>query len=321
MVESIKRNKTRTTTHSRPVTGGARFPQNSRGPVNGAGNANYPKKKNDKERYAKRHLNQRAKRKLRRSSLISSTMSVASSVHEIHEPRRKDKSRPRVPPNTPQPPPPPPPPVINNNTLIVIVTEPEDPLPAIEGRKPIELVDASTQVEQPKRMLRDGHTLTFGLSEMIDKIAKAEPYIGVPEDKNFMITKRKWYHLTTKYEYHSDKPINTEHEIIKNKDIPLDIINEELFVYLISNMQTTYPDRKTKIAHAHKLKIKYYDLPGHKAPINLNLAKIDMLTVSRATDEKESLLLYGEHPVYRKRGFRNALLSPFRSIVTTFYNH
>jgi hypothetical protein len=84
---------------------------------------------------------------------------------------------------------------------------------------------------------------------------------------------------------HINKDIGT----LRKSKIPVGRVNEELFSYIRANMQPTYPNRDTKLSHAHNLRLKYYenkDVQINPKDLTAEQLNVDLLTEARVVDEE-----------------------------------
>jgi len=103
--------------------------------------------------------------------------------------------------------------------------------------------------------------------------------------------------------YNFGANINTDQEGLKTTQISLDTINQKLYQYLVSNQQPEYLNRDLKLSHLHRLRLKYYEINSvDEAAMSGEKLKLDLLTVARAVDQKDTKFLYQESRIYKKRG-------------------
>lgn len=138
------------------------------------------------------------------------------------------------------------------------------------------------------------------------------------EAPGFKMTKTKWWNPFYKRTFDSNLAYNTDCEGMTHESLGQHLINEKLYKYLIINKQPYYPDRKTCLIHMHKLALKHYEVAKIAVPSeDMQTVRRDMLTISRATDEKDTELLYSEAKLLKPRGFLNALKRRLGAKTTT----
>ncbi len=133
----------------------------------------------------------------------------------------------------------------------------------------------------------------------------------------------KWWNPFYKRSYTTEKLINRDHEGMKTKKIHDSVLNRELFTYLLSNRQEVYVNREQCITHLNALRRKFYDIrnytpgnPEEPGYLDDEAVRVDLLTVARAADQKETEFLTQETRVYKKRGFSKALSTLFSRTYT-----
>lgn len=160
--------------------------------------------------------------------------------------------------------------------------------------------------ERPFLMNADGTDFTPAWK--FPKNSKLAKMCSPEEEPGFRMTKTKWWNPFYKRTFDSTLAYNTDCEGMTHESVNQHLINEKLYKYLIINKQPYYPDRKTCLIHMHKLALKHYEVAKIAVPSeDMQTVRRDMLTISRATDEKDSELLYSEAKLLKPRGFLNAL--------------
>jgi hypothetical protein len=129
-------------------------------------------------------------------------------------------------------------------------------------------------------------------------------------------THRVWYNPMTWFSanifvFTMSALINRDFGDEKLDDVPDTELNERLFAYLLSNRQDSYPSRTMAMLHLQALRKKFYELtkctPGVNYP--LSNVKLDILTVSRVADQRDTMILTSEADLYtpRKKGLLKTL--------------
>lgn len=131
-----------------------------------------------------------------------------------------------------------------------------------------------------------------------------------PGEKIGEVEQTKWFGLWHR-SYDPENLLNRNCEGMSNTMITDDKLNIKLYTYIIANLQPEYPDRSLKMAHAHKLRLKYYESENIK-PSDAVEVKRDLLTQARAVDQIDLDFLTQKTQIALKRGFIPALVRLFR---------
>jgi len=95
-----------------------------------------------------------------------------------------------------------------------------------------------------------------------------------------------------------------------NNDLSNDLVLPELFAHLLINMQTSYKvlgrdDRELRLAHCHKLALKYYSMKGKEAESQLEDMHTNVrvkVTIQRACDNMQNSMIYDQRTPARNFG-------------------
>ncbi len=135
----------------------------------------------------------------------------------------------------------------------------------------------------------------------------------------------KWWNPFYKRTYTTGKLINRDHEGMSTKRVNDEKLNRDLYTYLLSNRQEVYVNRDQCLLHLQALRRKYYDLlklspgnPQEPGYLGDEAVRVDLLTVARVADQKDSEFLLQKTDIYKKRGFSRALSTLFSRRYTTY---